>query len=372
MLLASCTTAPSSAPKPAAATAATNLVPVAPASTAMASLPASFSGAWFVSGVFPGGSGKGSAGDHHLGVAVHLSDSEASDINGQRCFHPTFASDQVSGNAAGLKMIITGDVTRLQVTCDGKPFAVLLQAPGKALPGTNAAGGTALMDGDAPVLMALRPEGVYLLERAEQVLYRQAAIAAPAAAPAPVDSNEPAATPAGEAKYVDPKASEHVLVAPSEDAVVAPKPVKPVAKSSKATSQEPKMKSMTATAEAASGTAKKPVQKAAAQTEKAKTVTVAAKASPEKAVSAKATTIAPKPGTAIHLASYNAVPAAVHGWELLHGEYSELAPLKPLYVSVEIGGKAMIRLFATGASDAKLKQICGALQAKQAYCALHP
>jgi hypothetical protein len=367
LLLASCATAPTTAQKPAALAAPASLAPTAiPASVATTGLPDSFAGAWFVSGVYPSGSSQGSGGDRHIGVAVHISQSEVSDVNGQRCLHPDFAADQVSANAAGLKMTVTGDVARLQVTCDGKPFAILLQAPGKALPSTAGAAGTALLEGAEPVLLAQRPEAVYLLERAEQVLYRQAAITTPASAPASVEPEEPAAAPADEAKYVDPKASEHVLVAPSDTAPLAAEPAKPVTKSkakpTAASSSEPKMKSMAATADAGANAAKKAGQKA-----EAKTVKVA-----EKAGLAKATSVAPKPGTAIHLASYNAVPAAAHGWQLLQGEYGELASLKPLYVSVDIAGKAMIRLFATGASEAKLKQICGALQAKQAYCALHP
>ena len=92
-----------------------------------------------------------------------------------------------------------------------------------------------------------------------------------------------------------------------------------------------------------------------------------------KVAAAKPTTMAPRGGEAIHLASYTGLDAAVQGWTSLRGQYSELAALKPLYVSSDGSGKATtIRLFAAGATPDKLRQICSDLQSKQAYCTLNP
>src|SRR5260221_1150673 len=322
--------------------------------TATGVLPDSFAGVWFVTAVYPTGSTRGSAADRHIGAAVLLRRDDVSDVNGQRCGNPDFAADNVTGAVAGLKMPITGDMARLQVSCGGKPFASLLQVAGKRLPKTAGSAGSALLDGATPALLAQRPEAVYLLERAEQVLYRQAAVGTAQALAADRNPSPKPVSGRDKAKAA-PKVTEHMLVAPAKGSTAVSKPAV-------AAKPAPKMNSRTASADGGSASGKASAQKAMPTSEQ-----IAAKTPP-----AKATSKAPKPGEAIHLASYNGLGTAAHGWEILRAKYTKPAPLKPLYVSVDITGKAMIRLFATGATEVKLKQICSDLQAKRAYCALHP
>lgn len=342
-------------------------------------LPDSFAGAWFVTAVFPTGASHGNAGDRHIGTALLVKADEVSDVNGRRCATPAFTNSHITAEIAGMKMAAPSDVHRVQVACDGKPFETLLQLPGKALPAAaQPIRGSAMLDGSTPVLIAQRPEGLYLLERAEQVLYRQANLmpdltlgrgstAVPSTKPVSHAKAQPIARaavhkstlPPAQAKKT-PAGKEVVKLAAKSEAKVKPASRQPIL--AKPSLPKPSTKGMTAlVASDVSGAkdmkqAKRPV------------------ATAEKAASAvKPTTTAPKPGAAIHLASYAGIGAAVHGWETLRSRYTELTPLKPLYVSADIAGKGpMIRLFASGAAPEKLRQICSDLQSKQAYCALNP
>ena len=75
----------------------------------------------------------------------------------------------------------------------------------------------------------------------------------------------------------------------------------------------------------------------------------------------------------MHLASYKGESAAKRGWKILLGEYDELDPLSPLYVTVDVPGKGnVVRLYATGAAPAEIDRICAELRAKKVYCALNP
>jgi hypothetical protein len=353
-LLASCATGPAhDAGKPTMLTQST----AAAENPTMATvgLPADFAGAWFVTGAFPVGSAHGNGGDRHIGVAVLLKDDDVSDVNGQHCAHPTFAEDTVTADSVDLKLTVTGAIKRLQVSCAGKAFATLLQVPGQSLPGADASAGTAMLDGSAGVLLAQRPEALYLMERAEQVLYRQALVShgsmptLVAASPHETSTKTMSKTEGATLKTAE---------VAHEKAVTEPK-----VKASDTTAHDPKMKSMIAAAPPG------PVETKAAQS---KTKKEAPKAAAEMAL-AKPTATSPKLGTAIHLASYTGMNSAARGWQVLHDKYPELAALKPLYVTVDLADKGtMIRLFATGAKESKLKQICSDLQAKQAYCTLHP
>jgi hypothetical protein len=354
----------------------------------MSGLPDTFAGAWFVTAVFPTGAAHGNAGDRHIGTALLVKADEVSDVNGRRCATPAFTTSHVTAEIAGMKMAAPSDVDRVQVDCGGKPFETLLQLPGKALP--NAASpirGSAMLDGSTPVLIAQRPEGLYLLERAEQVLYRQANVM-PALMLGRSDTAAPSAKPAAHVK-AQPIANSagHKSTLPLAQASKTPaakSPVKLAAKPEAVTKNEPSAKSkLPAKSETLAKNATK-TQPASSQSSlpkpssstKGMTALVASDVSGAKrpaAMSIKPTTTAPKPGAAIHLASYTGIGAAVHGWETLRGRYSELTPLKPLYVSTDIAGKGpTIRLFASGAAPEKLRQICSDLQSKQAYCALNP
>lgn len=354
MLLASCAAAPAhDTGKPTMLTQSSAAGENVAAATT--NLPVSFGGAWFVTGVFPVGSAHGNGGDHHIGVAVLLKDDDVSDVNGRRCADPAFAEGKVTADSVGLKLPVKGDIARLQVSCAGKPFATLLQFPGKSLPGAAAAAGTAMLDGSATVLMAQRPEALYLMERAEQVLYRQALVSH-GAAPALIVASPQEAMPKAMSKpeTATPKISS---------AIIEKTPAEKKSKTADTAQHAPKMKSMLAAAEPGPAETKATQPKSKEKTPKAT----------EQQALAKPTTTPPKLGTAIHLASYTGMNSAARGWDVLHDKYPELAALKPLYVTVDIAGKGtMIRLFATGAKESKLKQICSDLQAKQAYCALHP
>ncbi|HVI88094.1 MAG TPA: hypothetical protein VM659_07315 [Dongiaceae bacterium] len=85
---------------------------------------------------------------------------------------------------------------------------------------------------------------------------------------------------------------------------------------------------------------------------------------------AKVADATPANGTAIHLASYREIASAQRGWQILSKSYHELAPLKPLYVAVDLPGKGhVLRLYGTGADARVLKEICHEMQTAGAYCA---
>jgi hypothetical protein len=389
-----------------------------------AGLPDDFAGAWFVTAVFPTGAAHSNSGDRHLGVAVLVKGDEVSDVNGHRCESPAFTASHVTAEVAGLKMTAPAEIDRLQIACAGKPFTTLLQVPGKSLSaiGVSArnttASGSALLDGAAPVLIAQRPEGLYLLERAEQVLYRQADMAPALILDSPARSKMQTSAPSkpkplqakplakAQPAKAQPLKTQPVatMVAPKPVAptthvaeskinkneagktaatnsvtktaalkpVLKPQPTTPIVSSSKATPQtQPALpsKNMMALMESdVSGMKPRKLSKTPATT----TPTPASKAA-VKTATAKPTAVAPKGGEAIHLASYPGLDAAEHGWASLRQQYSELASLKPLYVSTDGTSKApTIRLFAAGATPGKLRQICSDLQSKQAYCTLNP
>lgn len=98
--------------------------------------------------------------------------------------------------------------------------------------------------------------------------------------------------------------------------------------------------------------------------------TAAAEKPVTKIAAAKVLKEVPANGTAIHLASYREIAAAQRGWQILTRSYHELAPLKPLYVAVDLPGKGrVLRLYGAGADSARLKKICSDMQAAGAYCA---
>jgi hypothetical protein len=285
------------------------------------SLDTRFAGTWYVSGVFPSASQSASVADPHLGSVLIIRESEVSDVNGQRCVTPAFATDTIAADKAGAK--IGGDAPwdRLSVTCDGRAFATYLHLPDQT--------------GDGPALLQQRPEGLYLLEQAAALQHRR--------------PSEPVETP---------KAAGMTI--PAHE---APKVEVPVAKPA-APETAPKkhdVKKAEATAKAApTPMAEGPVEASQPEpTAKSNAKTASAKL--------------PARGTAMHLASYKGERAAKRGWKILLGEYDELDPLSPLYVSVNVPGKGeMIRLYATGVEPAEIAKICAALKAKKIYCALNP
>gem|GEM_PF-3838656 len=400
---------------------------------AASALPGAFSGTWFISAVFPTGIPQGNAGDPHLGALVMVKAGEVSDVNGRRCAAPRFESRKVK--AAGTALGFSGAADQLQVTCTGQPFATLLLVPGKALAAGNGKSGSALLSGKSSVLLARRPEALYLLERAEQALYRQAMIGAVADSGEsfmPVPEKPIAAAPearAPETKTMPPKPAVAVkgkLQTKAPATAQANPPVKPTpavkaavpvrlaadaAQQPKAKAQKPQLATATTKAPAtkaptmkqppatqpsatqqASAQAAKPVTKPATKVGQPAVPTVAllesdvsgAKPRPSKTAgtgsnapvastpaaeqAAKATKTAPKPGMAIQLASYSGIGAATAGWQSLHSAYSELTPLKPLYVAAN--NAPIVHLYAIGAATDKLRQICGDLQSKQAYCTI--
>ncbi|WP_374377510.1 hypothetical protein [Dongia sp.] len=277
-----------------------------------------FGGTWYVSGVFPAAAHQASAADPHLGSALTIGAEEVSDVNGQRCVTPAFATGTADGASIGLKSA-AGGWDSLNVTCAGKDFAVFLRLPDRA--------------GEGEALMQRRPEGLYLLERAEALHHRlptEAVAAMPVAAHAMPQQTEMAETPAAPATHKAPvELAPKVEPAPEIAAVPAAVPEGPVAEAS--ASSEAKASKPAASADL------------------------------------------PAKGTAMHLASYKGESAAKRGWKILLGEYDELDPLSPLYVTVDVPGKGpMVRLYATGAAPAEISRICGELRAKKVYCALNP
>ncbi|HVJ40717.1 MAG TPA: hypothetical protein VM639_04440 [Dongiaceae bacterium] len=366
-------------------------------------VPKQFSGAWFVTGAFPAASAQGSVADPHIGTVIVLKAAEASDVNGRRCFSPRFNREQVKGDALGIKGV-SGMLEQLQVSCAGQPFATLLLLPGKSLQPAQRQQGNASL-GDAPVLMVRRPEALYLLERGEQVAYRQATIATNGVPAAAAPAHKPAskAAPRPSAPKAKPQAGKPIAArkpaaASTVSSKTAPKPAKlAVAEAKRA--DKPSAKAPAKTAAAAQKAAIPATQLLASDVSglkpnKPKTNAIAAKPAvkpavkpvaqstekPAGAASVQATPAAvksaptlpvatnPKAGTAIQLASYSGIDAAAEGWKALHGTYPELTALKPLYVAA--GNEPTVRLFATGVAPEKLRQICGDLQSKQAYCTL--
>lgn len=384
------------------AIAAGNTPPSAAAATAV---PNAFGGAWFVSAVFPTGAHQGNDGDPHLGVLVVIKANEVSDVNGRRCAAPRFARKQVKAETA---LGFAGLADQLQIHCAGQPFATLLMVPGKALAAGKRQDGTALLAGKAPVLLARRPEALYLLERAEQALYRQATIGAATvagSAPAGPISETPVATEAPQMEtpkavaQSQPKPLTKTAAATSREKTQA-KPATSAKALADATAQPSKAKAQklqantgpqkpaavattaaTRKAEPASGklavpdiallrsdvSGARPAQGKAASGATAAKPLAAAKPVTQQAA-ARATKTAPKPGMAIQLASYSGIGAATAGWQSLHSAYPELTPLKPLYVAAD--NAPVVHLYATGAGADKLRQICGDLQSKQAYCTI--
>ncbi|MBI2254821.1 MAG: hypothetical protein HYU58_09400 [Proteobacteria bacterium] len=292
----------------------------APANEAAApapSLDARFAGTWYVSGVFPSVSQAASVADPHLGSVLVIGEGEVSDVNGQRCVTPAFATDTVAAEKAGPKIGSDAPWERLSVTCDGHAFATYLRLPDQT--------------GDGPALLQQRPEGLYLLEQAAALQHRR-----------PSELVE---------------APRTVLAATTHEASktekTAARPAEPAPKK-----QEPKK--LEAAKTAPTPMAEGPVEASAAE--------------PVAKTNAKAANgKLPAPGTAMHLASYKGQSAAKRGWKILLGEYDELDPLSPLYVNVDVPGKGeMIRLYATGVEPAEIAKICAALKAKKVYCALNP
>lgn len=313
LVLAGC-----AAPKQAAAP--TPVIPDDGNEAPAAALDGRFAGTWYVSGVFPSASRAASTADPHLGSAVVIDPAEVSDVNGQRCVTPVFATDIVTGEQAGARLGKVASWDRLSVTCDGRAFATYLRLPDRT--------------GDGPALLQQRPEGLYLLEQAAALQHRRPSEAAEA----------PRIAVAMTPTQLEPKIE--TPVAKSVPAELAPK--KHETKKAEA--------AKTAPAPMAEG----PVEASAAEP--------AAKTSAKAAIGKL-----PAAGTAMHLASYKGESAAKRGWKILLGEYDELDPLSPLYVSVDVPGKGeMIRLYATGVEPAEITKICAALKAKKVYCVLNP
>lgn len=293
-------------------------------------LDARFAGTWYVSGVFPSATQTASIADPHLGSALVIGETEVSDVNGQRCISPAFATDTIAAEKAGAKLGGDAPWGRLSVTCEGRAFATYLRLPDRT--------------GDGPALLQQRPEGLYLLEQAAALQHRLPSEMAEAQ-------------------------SMGWVTAPVFE---VPKGEKPVAKTTPA-ELAPK-KHETKKAEAKKTEAKKPEATKTAPAPMAEGPVEASAAEPAAKTSAKAGSgKLPAAGTAMHLASYKGESAAKRGWKILLGEYDELDPLSPLYVTVDVPGKGeMIRLYATGAEPAEINKICAALKAKKVYCALNP
>ena len=299
---------------------ATPAVPADGAEALPPALDARFAGTWYVSGVFPSATQTASVADPHLGAALLIGESEVSDVNGQRCITPAFATDTVTAEKVGARLGGNAVWDRLSVTCDGRAFATYMRLPDRT--------------GDGPALLQQRAEGLYLLEPAAALQYRRPAdmAVAPVASGAMIPVHE------------NPKV-EKVVAKSAPDELVSKKHETKKAEAAK-----------TAPAPMAEG----PVEVSTAEP--------AAKAG-AKATHGKL----PAAGTAMHLASYKGESAAKRGWKILLGEYDDLDPLSPLYVSVDVPGKGeMVRLYATGAEPAEIAKICAALKAKKVYCALNP
>ena len=281
--------------------------------------PPIFAGRWFVSAAYPKGDALANAGDPHLGGSIVIDTAETNDINGQRCVDPYLAADRTE------QELRFGDVTlkgleRLTVTCNGNAFATYYLLPGRKLDASY----QAEANGDIPhMLIAERPEAHYLLERADQVLFRQASVPPSLSTAQPV---VPAAAKAAAAPQPVPaitNVNDPTLQAPLILAPAMPEPATP----------EPAAAPAAAPAETALGSS------------------------------------LPAKGTAIHLASYSGISAAKRGWKTLLGEFDALDPLSPLYVEIDVPEKGrMIRLYATGADTSGLSAACATLTAKGAYC----
>lgn len=291
-------------------------------------VPAPFGGRWFVSAVYPASGHAAAKGDPHIGVSLVITPTEASDVNGQRCVTPDFHADRSGPEAGTLGNVALDSLERLRVDCKGSIFATYLLLPPRKLDAAAA-------DAEAPhALLAARPEAHYLLERAEQVLLRQASLRAAPATEDVAAPTLPAAEP-GTMTPPQPIAETTPVPAPSPTAqptllaplILAPEP--PVA----ATASE----------------------------------SVAAPA-PAPTAAVVSSTL-PAAGSAIHLASYAGIGAAKRGWKILLGEFDVLDPMSPLYVNVDVPGKGpVVRLYATGGDRTQLEGVCAALKARAAYC----
>lgn len=319
-------------------------------------LPKSFNGVWLITAVFPVRPAAAKTADPHLGAVVTLKPDEVSDIDGRRCAAPRFATKRVKYPSLGLKPA-AGTAEQLQITCASRPFANLVLIRGKALPAGQRSKGNAPAADALPALLVQRSEAFYLLQRQDeaQLLAGNKTMAAgKAAQPAPAMSKPAtAATPIGGSKAG--AESKPRVTAPGAAQSHKPQPL--------ASSIPPRREipSVALLQSDVSGAGAK--QAATRQSGKVATGVKSSVQMP----AAKAVTTAPKPGTAIQLASYPGLPAATAGWKSLHSTYSELTSLRPLYVA---DNQQSVRLFATGVGPEKLRQICGDLQSKQAYCTL--
>jgi hypothetical protein len=80
------------------------------------------------------------------------------------------------------------------------------------------------------------------------------------------------------------------------------------------------------------------------------------------------------PGTyGAHLASYTRESDAQRGWQVLQRSLGgQIANLQPRMMAVDIKGRAMIRLFATGFDSVdQARQLCDQLKGRQ-YCQVMP
>ncbi len=316
-------------------TSATPPMPSEGADESASILDGRFAGTWYVSGAFPAAATDGSAADQHLGTSLVIGAEEVSDVNGQRCITPAFASGSVA--ASDVKLAgAEGALDQLTVTCDGKGFATFLRLPDRS--------------GEGPALFQQRPEGLYLLEQAAALQHRL-----PSEAAGPIGANGEMAAARTLPAHEEPKAHEEPAAHESAPAAATSAPVE----------LTPKPKESAETAAVPSAVPEGPVAEAHAASAPASASASAAAAAEGSALPAK--------GTAMHLASYKGMSAAKRGWKILLGEYDELDPLSPLYATVDVPGKGpMIRLYATGATPAEITRICAALRAKNAYCALNP
>lgn len=297
-----------------------------------------FFGTWYVSEVFPLASKGSNVTDPHLGSALVISPSEVSDVNGQRCSAPVFTLDNTAPPKLGMRPAQDVKWERLTVSCNAQAFATYLRVSGN--------------HDDGPALLQQRPEAFYLLEQAAALQHRYPTELAPISpqietnassektpikdVPAVKKSAEALPAIKVEAKQSEIKASDTKPAQPSSAPVDIPAPM-----------------------------IEGPVDVTQSDTVE----------SPETNIGGDRQTAdtLPAAGTAMHLASYKSVSAAKRGWKLLLGDYDELDPLSPLYVTVDVPGKGkIIRLYATGAEPAEIVKICAALEAKQVYCSLRP
>jgi hypothetical protein len=276
---------------------------------------APFLGTWYVSDAFPIDAEALAAKDPHIGVRLVIETAMISNIDGRLCRSPAYTLDEMAKKELVAKA--TGTLPRLNVSCDGKDFTTLIE-----LPKGN--------------LLALQPNAAYLLERGERVAYRAPSERATGERVAAPDEEQAAMTIP--ASLSEPEHQEQAALAPVE---LMPDLPQPIAEGPEGASV---LQSMTSLASAEL---------------------------PQSQVKVEGNV--PKPGTAIHLASYKGLKAAKRGWKILLGDNDELDPLSPLYASVEIAGKGkMIRLYATGEEPEDLSRICRALVVKGTYCALNP